>query len=170
MQTQIQQPLIFQNSVVVFSKNYLPISRVPMKRAITLLVTGRAEALDLGKGSPWIVRSPSLALIVPEHIRLVTPHFEHRWKIPAVSRREVFRRDRHVCQYCGSTHPLTLDHVLPRSRGGLHRWENVVTACVTCNGRKGDRTPQEANMPLKSLPKAPMHPAVAFAEQFWLEG
>ncbi len=170
MQTQIQQPLIFQNSVVVFSKNYLPISRVPMKRAITLLVTGRAEALDFGKGSPWIVRSPSLALIVPEHIRLVTPHLEHRWKIPAVSRREVFRRDRHVCQYCGSTHPLTLDHVLPRSRGGLHRWENVVTACVTCNGRKGDRTPQEANMPLKSLPKAPMHPAVAFAEQFWLEG
>jgi 5-methylcytosine-specific restriction endonuclease McrA len=59
--------------------------------------------------------------------------------------------------------------VIPRSKGGKHRWDNVVIACETCNGRKGDRSPKEAGMILKNQPKAPMHPTVAFAEQFWRE-
>jgi 5-methylcytosine-specific restriction endonuclease McrA len=77
------------------------------------------------------------------------------------------RRDNHTCQYCGNTKNLTIDHVIPRAKGGLNIWENVVIACEPCNNRKGNRTPHEANMTLRTKPKAPMHPTVAFAEQFW---
>jgi 5-methylcytosine-specific restriction endonuclease McrA len=161
------QPSVLQNSVVVFSKNYLPLARVNIKRAIALLVTGRAESLGYGNSLYWEVRSPNLTLQVPEQIRLTIGNPERLWKAPAVNRREILRRDHHTCQYCGSPKHLTLDHVLPRSRGGTHTWNNVVIACAPCNGRKGDRTPQEAGMSLKTKPKAPMHPAVAFAEQFW---
>lgn len=158
---------LLQNSVVVFSKNYLPLSRVNIKRAIVLLVTDQAEPLDFGNLKTWQVRSPSLVIEVPEQIRLKSVNPERFWKVPPVNRREVLKRDHHACQYCGSTKKLTLDHVLPRSRGGLHTWDNVVTACETCNGRKSDRTPQEAGMVLRIKPKAPIHPTVAFAEQFW---
>jgi 5-methylcytosine-specific restriction endonuclease McrA len=86
-----------------------------------------------------------------------------------VSRREVLRRDSHRYQYCGSTQRLTLDHVIPRSKGGQHSWDNVVIACATCNSLKGDRLLNEIKMTLRSKLKAPMHPAIAFAEQFWQE-
>ena len=156
-------------SVVVFSKNYLPLSRVNMKRAVTLLVTGKAEPLDWCNGQGYPVHSPSLVLLVPEQIRLTQANCDRVWKVPPVNRREVLRRDKHRCQYCGSTKRLTLDHVIPRSKGGNHAWDNVVTACERCNSRKGDRTPQQAGMTLLTQPKAPMHPTVAFSEQFWRE-
>jgi len=163
---------VLRQSVVVFSKNYLPVSRVNIKRAIALLVTGKAEPLDftIGKGGKGIaVHSPSVVLLVPEHIRLTITDRERVWKVPPVNRREVLRRDKHTCQYCGSTKQLTLDHVIPRSKGGKHTWDNVVIACERCNSRKGDRTPQQAGMTLRTQPKAPMHPTVAFSEQFWRE-
>jgi len=171
-QQQLQTPVmqassVLQNSVVVFSKNYLPVARINIKRAIVLLITGQAESLGFGTGQAWEVRSPSLVLVVPEHIRLLHSNPERYWKVPAVNRREVLRRDHHRCQYCGSTRRLTLDHVIPRSRGGLHTWDNVVAACERCNSVKGDRLPYEAGMTLKSKPKAPAHPALQFAEQFW---
>lgn len=112
---------------------------------------------------------PSQVIEVPEHIRLTIKGKERAWRVPPVNRREVLRRDHHTCQYCGSTHNLTLDHVVPLSKGGSHSWDNVVTACERCNQRKGNRTPEEANMPLRSKPRAPLHPTVAFAEQFWRE-
>jgi 5-methylcytosine-specific restriction endonuclease McrA len=158
---------VLQNSVVVFSKNYLPLARVNLRRAVTLLVTGQAETLDFNSSRFWLVRSPNLVLQVSEHIRLTQTNPERHWKIPAPSRREVLRRDSHTCQYCGSSKRLTLDHVMPRSRGGRDTWENLVAACEPCNTRKGNRTPQEVGMVLKTKPKAPMHPAIAFAEQFW---
>jgi 5-methylcytosine-specific restriction endonuclease McrA len=160
---------VLRQSVVVFSQNYLPMSRVNIKRAIVLLVTGKAEPLDFTTGNGWLVRSPSTAIHVPEQIRLTFGNKERLWKLPPVNRREVLRRDTHSCQYCGSKKHLTLDHVMPRSKGGLHTWDNVVTACERCNSRKGDRTPIEAGMALKTKPKAPMHPTVAFAELFWHE-
>jgi 5-methylcytosine-specific restriction endonuclease McrA len=157
-------------SVVVFSQNYLPISRINVRRAIVLLLAGKAEPLDLsGTPNVWHVRSPSMVLDVPEHIRMKFTGTERIWKVPRVNRREVLRRDNHTCQYCGSRKNLTLDHVFPKSKGGTHTWDNVVTACGSCNSRKGDRTPQQAGMILRSQPKAPMHPTVAFAEQFWRE-
>ena len=160
---------VLRQSVVVFSKNYLPVSRVNIKRAIALLVTGKAEPLDFSNGKGYQVRSPNVVLLIPEHIRLTVTDAERVWRVPPVNRREVLRRDKHTCQYCGSTKQLTLDHVIPRSKGGKHTWDNVVTACERCNSRKGDRTPQQARMTLRTTPKAPMHPAVAFAEQFWRE-
>lgn len=156
-------------SVVVFSKNYLPMSRVNIKRAIVLLTTGKAEPVNGFADLGWQVRSPNLVFYVPAHIRLTTHQIERIWKVPPVNRREVLRRDKQTCQYCGSTQKLTLDHVIPRSKGGKHSWDNVVTACAACNAKKGDRTPQQARMPLRTKPKAPPHPAVAFAEQFWRE-
>lgn len=159
---------VLRQSVVVFSKNYLPVSRVNIKRAIVLLVTGKAEPLDFSDKA-YSVHSPSVVLLVPEQIRLTITDTERVWRLPPVNRREVLRRDKHTCQYCGSTKHLTLDHVTPRSKGGKHSWDNVVIACEQCNSRKGDRTPQQAGMILRTKPKAPMHPAVAFAEQFWLE-
>lgn len=160
---------VLNQSVVVFSKNYLPMTRINIKRAIALLVTGKAEPLDFDNGSGWAVRSPSLVLYVPEQIRLTMASQERVWKVPPVNRREVLKRDHHRCQYCGTTKRLTLDHVIPRSRGGKHSWDNVVTACERCNAMKGNRTPTEAGMKLSHQPKTPIHPTIAFAEQFWRE-
>jgi 5-methylcytosine-specific restriction endonuclease McrA len=165
-------PSILQNTVVVFSKNYLPVSRVPIRRAIVLLVTGQAEPIDLGDyagaDSPvWEIRSPNHVLQVPAHIRLTIGNPERHWKTPPVNRRGVLARDNHACQYCGSRKRLTLDHVIPRSKGGQHTWDNVVTACAPCNGRKSDRLLKDTNLHLRCKPKAPVHPAVTFADEFW---
>lgn len=157
-----------QKTIVLFSQNYLPMARINLKRAAILLVTNRAEPLDFD-GHTWQMRSPRLVIDIPEHIRLTIGGSERLWKVPPVNRREVLRRDGHTCQYCGSKKHLTLDHVIPRSQGGPHTWDNVVAACATCNSRKGARTPEQASMTLKRKPKAPMHPVVAFAEQFWKE-
>ncbi|MGL5083266.1 MAG: HNH endonuclease [Microcoleaceae cyanobacterium] len=143
-------------------------SRINIKRAIALLVTGKAEPFDCETaGSGWLVHSPSVVLHVPEHIRLTMTGNERLWKVPPVNRREILRRDHHKCQYCGTTKHLTIDHVMPRSRGGTHTWDNVVAACERCNAHKGNRTPEEAGIALRANPKAPLHPVVAFAEQFW---
>jgi 5-methylcytosine-specific restriction endonuclease McrA len=162
---------VFRQTVAVFSRNYLPINQVNIRRAIILLVTGKAEPLDLGNavGKPISVHSPTMAILVPQQIRLTISYRERMWRVPAVNRREVLRRDKHSCQYCGNTKHLTIDHVIPVSKGGKNTWDNVITACESCNNRKGDRTPQQAGMALRSEPKAPVHPFMAFAEQFWRE-
>ena len=154
---------IWSQSVVVFSKNYLPVSRIGIKRAIALLVTEKAEPLNLDSDREdpgWIVRSPNLVLRVPQYIRLTSARAEHFWKAPPANRKEILRRDRHTCQYCGSTKNLTLDHVIPKSRGGQHSWDNLATACNACNARKGDRTPARSwNAPAATAapPRASRH-------------
>lgn len=158
---------LLQTSIIVFSRDFLPVARINIRRAIALLVTGQAVTLDMGNSKFYTVTSPSLTLRVSEHIRLTSGNASRHWKIPAVSRREVFRRDEHTCQYCGSHKRLTLDHVIPRSKGGSHTWDNVVTACAPCNHKKGAFLLHETRMQLKHKPRAPMHPAIAFAEQFW---
>jgi 5-methylcytosine-specific restriction endonuclease McrA len=159
---------VLEQSVVVFSQNYLPLCRVNIKRAIVLLVTNKAEPLSFSTEGGWKIHSPSLILDVPKHIRLKIASSERMWKVPPVNRREVLRRDHNSCQYCGSKKSLTLDHVIPRSQGGPHTWNNVVIACERCNSYKGNRTPFEAGMQLRTKPKAPVHPAISFAEQFWI--
>ncbi|MBE9137683.1 HNH endonuclease [Nodosilinea sp. LEGE 07088] len=169
IQQQTPQPLVLQHQVVVFSKNYLPLMRINIRRAIALLVTGQAEAIALHGAQQWQVRSPNLVLQVSEHIRLTSGDRERHWKVPPVSRREVFRRDQYRCQYCGSPRRLTIDHVIPHSKGGTHTWDNVVAACERCNTTKGDRLLPDTHLVLKTKPKAPMHPVMAFADQFWSE-
>ncbi len=91
---------------------------------------------------------------VPSVIRLRTyVKVPFRRRVP-LNRRAVFARDDGSCQYCGRN-AENIDHVLPRSRGGTHTWENVVAACRPCNNRKGDRTPHEAGLTLRSTPRAP---------------
>lgn len=82
-----------------------------------------------------------------------------------LTRRNILRRDANKCQYCGKkATDMTIDHVVPRSRGGRDSWENLVTACVNCNNHKGNKTPEEANMPLMVQPKKPHH--IMFLKQF----
>jgi 5-methylcytosine-specific restriction endonuclease McrA len=116
------------------------------------VLKGVASAEEL---SPWQVHSAAQAVTVPSVIRLL----EYR-RIPrqtrSLSRKNILLRDRHTCQYCGeifSPIELTLDHVIPRSRGGKSSWENLVTCCRRCNNCKGDRLPEEADMLLQRRPR-----------------
>ena len=99
------------------------------------------------------VHSPTYSMRLPSVVCLKTYIKPARY--PAFTRFNVFLRDRFQCQYCGSPHELTFDHVIPRSRGGLTTWENVVAACSPCNLKKGGRTPQQAHMPLHRQPWRP---------------
>lgn len=158
---------IFTPSVVVFSPNYLPLNQISLKRAVTLLILQKAEPINFSdRIAIKEFRSQKTVIQVPPIIRLYRSP-ERPWKIPPVSRKEILRRDENQCQYCGNRKQLTIDHVIPRSRGGKHTWNNVVAACATCNCRKGNKTPTEANMALFKDPVAPQHPTIAFARQFW---
>ncbi|MEE9299048.1 MAG: HNH endonuclease [Acidimicrobiia bacterium] len=136
---------------LVLNATYEPLSVVSARRAVVLLVNEKAELVHSGDQS-W--SSEHLRIPVPTVIRLrryvKVPY--HR-RVP-LNRRAVFARDRHRCQYCGRN-AENLDHVVPRSRGGDHTWENVVAACRPCNTRKGNRTPIEASMTLRAQPRAP---------------
>ena len=136
---------------LVLNATYEPLSVVSARRAVVLLVNHKAELVHAG---PEVWSSERSEFQVPTVIRLrgyVRVPFRRR--IP-LNRKAVFARDRHRCQYCGAA-AENLDHVHPRSRGGDHTWENVVAACRPCNTRKGDRTPDEAGMPLRARPTAP---------------
>ena len=136
---------------LVPNATYEPLSVVPTRRAVCLVLAEKAEVLHDDDG---LVRSAHLELRTPVVIRL-----RYMVKVPyhrrtTMSRRAVFARDAHQCQYCGG-HADSIDHVLPRSRGGLHVWENVAAACRPCNLRKRDRSPEEAGMHLFKRPAAP---------------
>ena len=136
---------------LVLNATYEPLSVVPARRAVVLVVREKADVLH-ARDQTW--HSERLDLAVPTVIRLRRyVRVPYRRRI-ALNRRAVFARDRHICQYCGSN-AENLDHVVPRSRGGMHTWENVVAACRKCNTRKGDRTPDEAGMLLRVSPNVP---------------
>ena len=148
------------NGVLVLNASYEPLNIVSVKRAVILLLKEKAELVEAAQTK---MRAEHMQMDVPLVIRLVTfVPIPRRLPLP-LSRRTVLARDMYTCQYCG-TQPgrteLTLDHVMPRSRGGNTSWENVVTACGPCNRRKGNRTPDEANMKLLSLPGRPRFVAV----------
>lgn len=136
---------------LILNATYEPLSIVSARRAIVLVLRQKAVMVE-ESGDVW--RSERSSHPLPSVIRL-----RNYVKVPyarrvALNRRAVFARDEHVCQYCG-TRAENLDHVLPRSRGGAHTWENVVACCRTCNLRKGNRTPPEAGMALYKAPRAP---------------
>lgn len=144
---------MISSSVLVLNQNYEPLNVCNARRAFNLLDRGKAEVLEHGRGQ---LRTASTQFPLPSVIRLIYLIKRPRPQM-RLSRREVFNRDRHMCQYCGrrGQRDLTLDHVLPRHRGGRHTWENLVTACKTCNHRKAGRTPQEARMMLMREPVQP---------------
>lgn len=110
------------------------------------------------------VRTVTTSYPFPSVIKL-TSYIRMPYKKIELTRRNILRRDGNRCQYCGKKAPdMTIDHVVPRSRGGRDAWENLVTACVNCNNSKGSKTPEEANMPLMAQPKKPHH--IMFLKQF----
>ena len=138
--------------VLVLNQNYEPLNVCNVKRALVLVFNGKAEVLELNHA---IIHSPSHTVHAPSVIRLAhmirRPHPRAK-----LSRREVFLRDDYTCQYCGiHTRDLTLDHVMPKSRGGPHTWENLVSACRPCNHRKGGKTIEEARMRPLKMPRQP---------------
>lgn len=140
------------NPVLVLNANFEPINVCDLRRAIGLLLTEKASLVLNGRGE---IHTANATYPLPSVIRLQT--MVHRPRVHVrLSRREVFRRDNYTCQYCGkSSTTLTIDHVIPRHLGGEHTWTNVVTACSTCNHRKGGRTLAEANMRLLRPPQEP---------------
>lgn len=136
---------------LLLNASFEPLCVVSWRRAIVLVLKDKAEIVHRNGAE---IRSERVALPVPTVIRLV-----HFVRVPfrstaPLSRRAVFARDRHRCQYCGRP-AENLDHVVPRSRGGTHSWDNVVASCRTCNARKEDRLPSECGMSLRRRPSAP---------------
>lgn len=150
--------------VLVLNATYEPLNVVSVRRAVVLLLKEKAEIVEAAEA--WL-RSEQTSLPVPLVIRLVYyVRIPRRLSLP-VSRRTVLARDHYTCQYCGAQPGrvnLTIDHVLPRSRKGGTRWDNVVTACGPCNRRKGNRTPDEAKMPLHSRPRRPRYLALSLLQ------
>lgn len=140
-------------NVLVLNASYEPLSIVSFRRATCLVLDDKAEIIEHDGG---VLRSPSLTVPVPSVVRLRYMVRVARRRQAVLSRRAVFARDDHTCQYCGGPAD-SIDHVLPRSRGGGHDWENLVAACRRCNLAKRDRTPEEAGMSLRR-PGCPPRP------------
>ena len=141
--------------VLVLNATYEPINVCTLRRAAVLLLKEKAELLEQRDGAA--LHSERMTMERPDVIRLVSyvrvPREAHRRKI---TRRAVLARDAWTCQYCGSERPgLTVDHVIPRSRGGESVWENIVASCAPCNRRKGNRLPREIQMHPRTIPRAP---------------
>lgn len=140
--------------VLVLNQSYEPLNICRARRAITLIFYGKAEMVEDGTG---YVHTTAAVFPLPSVIRL--HHMVRRPRTePKLTRFEVFNRDQFTCQYCGrQTRQLTLDHVVPRHLGGAHSWENLASACVTCNHRKAGRTPDQARMKLHRAPARPRY-------------
>ncbi|MCJ7652335.1 MAG: HNH endonuclease [Actinobacteria bacterium] len=146
--------------VLLLNATFEPLCAVSARRAIVLILKGKAVVLERDGGA---FHSERLIIAIPSVIRLV-----YYVKVPYygranLSRRAVFARDSWACQYCGGK-AETMDHVVPRSRGGAHSWENVVAACRRCNSKKRDKLPVEASLKLRKKPGVPRGPATVSLE------
>ena len=143
---------ILNRSVLVLNTNYAPMDICTAKRAICLYYNEKVDILESYKED---VHSPSITLSLPSIVRL-KDYVKHNQMDVILTRRNLLVRDNYECQYCGSKKsPLTMDHVKPKKQGGKDSWENLVAACQNCNRKKGNRTPDEAKMPLKRIPRKP---------------
>jgi len=170
-----------QSSVLVLNRMFVAIQVMSVKRAFCLLCKDLAEVVNVENGAyvsytfdswrdasqfkaeaersehdDWI-RAVNFDILVPRVVRLLQ-YDKFPKNVIKFNRRNIFLRDENRCQYCGhkfSMHHLSLDHVMPRSQGGLTNWENIVCACLTCNVRKGGRTPSQAGMKLFKKPVKP---------------
>jgi 5-methylcytosine-specific restriction endonuclease McrA len=160
-------------NVLVLNTDYQPLNVCNVRRAVVLLEKQKAMSVELDGA---MIRSERRALRAPSVIRLAY-HVKRPRPVVKLTRREILARDDHRCQYCGKHGAdLTIDHVIPRHRGGQHTWDNVVTACKTCNHRKGGRTAAEAHMTMLRHPfRPPATPRYLFSsyiragERTWLK-
>lgn len=140
-------------TVLVLNASYEPLHVCTVRRAVVLVLKAKAEVVERGTRS---LHSERATVARPAVIRLTTyvrvPHDRHTRRI---TRRAVFARDDWTCQYCGSETTLTIDHVVPRSKGGASSWENIVASCGPCNRRKADKLPAAAGMHPRRKPVRP---------------
>jgi 5-methylcytosine-specific restriction endonuclease McrA len=140
------------DTVLVLNQNYEPLNICNLRRAFVLVDRGKAEVLEHGDLG---IRTATRLVPRPSVIKLSYMVKRPRPQV-RLSRREIFMRDDYMCQYCGSrSRELTLDHVVPKHRGGGHSWDNLVSACRPCNHRKGGKTLDEARMRLMRTPRRP---------------
>jgi 5-methylcytosine-specific restriction endonuclease McrA len=152
---------MFAHNVLVLNATYEPINVISVQRAIVLLLKEKAELVEAAEAE---LRSERAHMPLPLVIRLV--YFVRIPRLVGIplSRRTVLARDHYTCQYCGATPgrvDLTVDHIVPRSRGGETTWDNVVTACRRCNVRKGNRPLEDAGLSLRRVPARPRFIALA---------
>jgi 5-methylcytosine-specific restriction endonuclease McrA len=162
---------VLERPTLVLNRNWQPVGVATVAKAITKVWNETARIVDPAdyqqySWNNWaqmpaegelFIQTRSVRLRVPEVVTL-TNYDRLPTNAVTFSRRNVFKRDRFTCQYCGiqpGSEELTLDHVLPRAQGGTSMWTNCVLACIECNTRKADRTPEQARMPLRSQPKRP---------------
>lgn len=172
---------VLEAPVLILNRNWTPIQTTSVKEAIGLVAKGSAkiidpktfETMDLFswndvsksrvKFGDAVIRSCHLAIVPPEVI-VLTNYDKLGERSVVFSRRNLFKRDRYTCQYCG-TQPgpesLTIEHVLPKSKGGVSSWTNCALACLECNTKKANRTPEQAGMKLRRIPKKPSWRALA---------
>lgn len=161
-----------QRPTLILNRSWQPVHVAPVSRSLILLWNDAAKVVDpedyqLYTWSDWaklapqegepFIRTVRFRLRVPEVLTL-THHDRPRLNAVTFSRRNLFKRDHATCQYCGGrpgTEELTIDHVVPRAHGGLTTWDNCVLACVACNSRKANRTPDQAHMKLRRAPFRP---------------
>jgi len=153
---------LLSSPVLVLNQNYEPLSVCTVRRAFVLVFMGKAEVIERHDGH--VVRTVRQSWPVPSIVRLGLYVSRPPKKI-LLSRKNIIKRDGHRCQYCGQSRTaMTVDHVTPKNHGGEDIWENLVCACVRCNNKKGDRTPEEAHMPLRRHPRRPNH--ITFIQRF----
>jgi 5-methylcytosine-specific restriction endonuclease McrA len=163
---------VLERPTLVLNRNWQPVHVATVARSLTMLWNEAAQVVDpedfrLYNWSDWarlaplegepFIRTVTFRMRVPEVLTL-TRHDRPRHTAVTFCRRNVFKRDHTTCQYCGArpgTEELTIDHILPRAQGGLTNWENCVLACVPCNARKANRTPEQAGMKLRRPPVRP---------------
>lgn len=151
---------ILNRQVLVLNQNYEPLQICNVKHAIVMLYLNRAEMVE---SDGLTIHSVNDSYPLPTVVR-VKRYINYRGYEIVLSRKNILRRDEFRCQYCGQHDPqLTLDHVVPKRHGGKDTWENLVAACIRCNNVKGDRTPEQAEMPLLKQPKKPHY--VQFLKQ-----
>ncbi len=145
---------MLNRKVLILNQNFEPLAISTVKRAIILLYAKKVELVERYESE---IHSVSMAMPCPSVIRLNTYIYKPYRQVP-LNRKNIFKRDRHTCQYCGkNSRPMTIDHVIPKSFGGKDTWENLVCACLKCNAKKGNRTPEMAGMKLLRPPKKPTH-------------
>ena len=145
---------------LLLNATYEPLKVVDWRKAITLWCQGKVEVISVYDRE---VRSVSVSVKLPSVIRVLRYiRIKRHFNLVPFSRVNIYARDDHTCQYCAQAFPvdrLTFDHVVPVRYGGRKAWENIVTACVRCNRRKGGRTPAEAGMRIIRMPRRPVRPA-----------
>ena len=140
--------------VLVLNQDYQALTITSVQRATILVLLQKAELVEAA--AKRFIRSPNRKLPWPSIVRLKR-YVRVPYKRVLLTRKNVIRRDGNCCQYCGLNDRITIDHVMPRSRGGKDTWTNLVAACVPCNNRKGNRTPEEADMRLARKPFRPSY-------------